>query len=152
QDQIVGPARPALLVLLGAVGFVLLIAAANVANFLLARAAARGREIAVRRALGASRWRLARQWLTESRLLRPRGGAAGFALAVWGTDLLVRLSPDAIPRLDEVRPDAGVLGFTIAVSLVTGLLFGLAPAIQLGGSGGEALREGVRGSAGAAGR
>lgn len=129
-DDLVGNVRPALLVLLGAVGFVLLIAAANVANLLLVRAAGREREMAVRAALGAGRRRIARQLLTESVLLAAAGAAAGLLLAWWGVELLPRFAPAALPRLDGVALDGRVLGFTALLTLATGLLFGLAPALQ----------------------
>jgi putative ABC transport system permease protein len=141
--------RTALLILLVFVAFVLLIAVADVANLLLARVAARDREIALRAALGAGRGRLIRQMMTETLLLFLAGGAVGLLLAAWGVRALVALDPDGIPRSQEVHLDGRVLLFTIAVSLGTGLLCGLAPALTVTGRRlGEALKEGGRAVAG----
>jgi putative ABC transport system permease protein len=137
-DQLLGKTRPYLLTLLGAVGFVLLIACVNVANLLLARGEARRKELAIRTALGASRGRLARQVLTESTLYAMVGGALGVALAWWGQQLLRAAAPASIPRLDEVSINGSVLAFALVVTTVTGVLFGLIPALR--GSRGDSIR------------
>jgi len=129
-DVVLGDIGPALFVLLGAVGFVLLIACANLANLMLARIGGREREIAVRTALGASRLRIVRQLLTESLLLAVAGGGVGLLLAIWAVRWLVSMSPDTIPRVNEISVDLRVAGFTLLASVATGVLFGVVPAWQ----------------------
>jgi predicted permease len=145
NEVIVGDVRLALLLLLGAVTLVLLIAVVNVANLMLVRSAARVKEFSIRAALGAGRARIIRQLLTESLLLALAGGLLGLLLASWGGDLLLKMAPEGIPRLDHVGIDGRVLGWTVFVSLLTGLLFGMAPAWQNSRlSLSEALKEGGR--------
>ena len=150
KEQLVRRLRPALLVLLGAVAFVLLIACANVANLLLARASTREKELAIRAALGAGRARLVRQLLTESLILGFAGGLLGLLLAYWGVGALRALAPANTPRMDEVHIDPVVLAFTFGVSLLTGLVFGLAPAWQVARTDlRETLNEAGRGTSAA---
>jgi len=145
-ERLVGDVSRALWALLATVGFVLLIACANVANLTLARLAVRERELAIRTALGAGRGRLLRQLLTESLLLSVLGGVAGLLLAVWGLDALVGLNPADLPRLSEVRLNTPVLLFTLGAVIVTALIFGLVPAWQVGqGKLAQTLRDGGRG-------
>jgi predicted permease len=145
HEEIVGDVRLPLLIVLGAVSFVLLIACANVANLLLTRAAARRQELAIRAALGAGRGRIVRQMLTESLVLAVGGGAAGLALAAWGIAALQSLAPTNLPRLDRINVDAAVIGYTSLAVIATALLFGLAPALQSARvPTGESLKEGSR--------
>jgi putative ABC transport system permease protein len=147
RDQLVGGSQTTIFILFGAVGFVLLIACANVANLLLVRAAAREKEIALRTALGASRIRIARQVITESLLLAIVGGALGALIARWGVELLVSWSEGSVPRTANVRIDATVLAFTFLVSIATGLLFGLAPALRTAKANlVDSLKDGARGA------
>jgi predicted permease len=149
KTDVVGDVRGILLVLLGAVTFVLLIACANVSNLLLARSTGRAREFAIRSALGAGPARVIRQLLTESVLLGIAGGAIGLLLAVWGTRAILAALPDVLPRTDEINMNWHVLLFTAAMSLLTGIFFGLAPALKaLRADMHETLKEGGRGSSG----
>jgi putative ABC transport system permease protein len=146
-EAIVGGIRPALLALFGAVAFVLLIACGNVTNLLLARGASRQKEIALRSALGAGRFRLIRQLMTESLLLALTGGAVGLLIGQWGVELIRTLQPANLPRMQELAISSGVLWFTFGVSLLTGLIFGSAPALLISRSSlSETLKEGGRGS------
>ncbi|MEK6286645.1 MAG: ABC transporter permease [Acidobacteriota bacterium] len=149
NEQVVGNVRPALWVLMGAVALVLLIACANVANLLLARSSGRQKEIAIRTALGASRGRVVRQLLTEALLLSMTSAVVGTLLSLWGIKAMLSLSRETLPRVYEISVDARVLGFTVAIAVLTSVLFGLTPALQASKINlSESLKEGSRGLAG----
>jgi putative ABC transport system permease protein len=151
HDHLVGDSRTMLWLLLGAVMFVLLIACANVANLLLASAASRSKEMAIRTALGASRWRVIRQLLTESATLALAGGLLGLFLSNYGVAAITKLLPQTFPRLNEIGMDWRVFGFTLGVSLLTGFTFGFAPALHISRADvQEAMKENARGTAGSA--
>ena len=153
REQMIGGIGPTLWMLLGAVGFVLLIACVNVSNLLLARSTNRTREFAIRTALGAGRWRLLRQSLTESMLMALLGGGLGLIVAAWGTQAAIAVLPTTLPRAAEVHLDLRVLVFTIVISLCTGIIAGLAPALRTSRWRlSETLKEGGRGASAARGR
>ena len=153
QDLVVGNVKPVLLVFLGAVSLVLLVACANVANLLLARATARRSEIALRSALGASRWRIVRELLVESLVLAVAGAALGIIIADWGTSAFKAMAPSGIPRVDQVRVDSGVLAFALLLAVMTTIVFGLVPALRVARVDlAQALREGGRSSSSGKGR
>jgi putative ABC transport system permease protein len=146
KERLVGDVQPVLLMLFAAVGLVLLIACVNVSNLMLARATGRTREFAIRAALGAGRWRLLRQSLVESTMLAVVGGAAGLCIAAWGTTAAIKALPTALPRAEEITLDTRVLLFTIGLSLLTGIISGLAPALKTSqGRFNETLKESGRG-------
>jgi putative ABC transport system permease protein len=147
KEQMVGNIRPVLLILLAAVGFVFVICCLNVANLLLARSTARAREFALRAAIGASRGRTIRQLLVESAVLAVAGGALGLLFAMWGTSAGLAALPQALPLATDVRLDSHVLLFTLTVSVLASLLFGLAPALQASRADlNQMLKEGERGT------
>jgi predicted permease len=147
REDLVGSVKPALLMLFGAVGFVLLIACANMANLLLARASTRQRDLAVRRALGSSRARLVRLMLTESLMLSVLGGIAGCAVTIWLVEALIALAPSGLPRITEIAIDGQVLAFTGLTTLLTAMVFGTIPAVQYSRADvNDALKEGSRGA------
>ena len=149
HEHLVGDTNKVLWLLLGAVTFVLLIGCANVANLLLASGAARQKEMAIRTALGASRWRVMRQLFTESTILALTGGAVGVLIAIWGLAAITKLLPGDFPRLNEIHLDLRILGFTFAASVLTGILFGLVPALQISRPDvQESIRETGRGASG----
>ena len=150
RDELVHEVRPYLWLLLGAVGFVLLIACVNVGNLQLARSTGRAHEFAIRCALGADRWRVVRQLLTESVALGLAGGALGACVAAWGTQAAIRLLPEALPRAEDVGLDGHVLGFTFAISILAAVAFGLVPGLKMSRSGfQETLKDGGRGASAA---
>ncbi|MEW6209483.1 MAG: ABC transporter permease [Acidobacteriota bacterium] len=150
REETVGQVETVLWVLLAAVGFVLAVACANVANLMLARSAARQKEMAIRLSMGATRPQIIRQLLTESLLMGMAGGVIGILIAIWGVDLLVSLSPQDLPRIGEIRPDTTVFAFTLVVSIITGAIFGIVPAVNASRTDiNSLLKEGARGSSAA---